>query len=577
MKFPTNYKEMISSGIEELDIILVSGEAYIDHPASGTAIIAHLLNSHGYKVGIIDQPDVKSIEDFKRLGKPRLFFGVTSGHLDSMIANYTPVKKKRRDERSGRKRPDRALIVYCNKLREAYKNVPLVIGGIEASLRRLAHYDYWSHKVRRSVLLDTRADVLVYGMGERQILEIARLLEKGERPEGVRGTLVRMKKDTPLPSSSVYLPFFGEMASSKEKFSQSFLMKDKENDPFRGKALIEKYDTGAVIQYPPALPLSTEEMDYIYGLPFSRRAHSEYNSEVKSLEPVLFSIVTHRGCFGNCSFCSLSFHQGKIIQSRSVESILKEAKSFTKDPEFKGYIYDLGGPTANMYEMNCKSFNKGKSSLQVPSIIDGKPVEFRYNPSFTCNKTCLPGPCKNLSLNYSPLKKLLKEIRGIKGIKKAFIRSGVRFDLALKDEGYLYNLVKHHISGQLKVAPEHVCFGVLKLMNKPSVEVYEEFVRKYSELNRKFSKKQYLVPYFIVAHPGTGEKEAQELKNYIRKNRIAIEQIQIFTPIPMTRSTCMYHTGKDPFTGRKVYVPESIKEKGEQKKKLFWKKGRAGR
>jgi len=568
MLFPTTYKELSYMEIKELDIILITGEAYMDHPSSGISLIAHLLRSHGYRVGIIDEPDWKSPEDFKRLGRPRLFFGVTSGSLDSMLANYTPAKKKRHDDRSSSgdyRRPDRAVIVYCNRLREIYKDIPIVIGGVEASLRRLAHYDYWSDKVRRSLILDSRAHILVYGMGERQILEIARRLDKGENLEGIRGTVIRVKQDTLLPSSFVKLPSFSEISSSGDAFCRSFKIQERENDPFRGNALLEEYDSASVLQYPPAIPLSGGEMDYLYDLPFTRTARPG----LKALEPVLFSIITHRGCFGGCSFCSLGFHQGKIIQSRSVDSILKEAEGFTKNPDFKGYIYDLGGPTANMFGMNCKK-SGGKDTLKVASIVDGSPLFFHYNRNFKCTETCLPGFCPNLSCNFSPLLELLKKIRNIKGIKKAFVKSGVRFDLALKDERYLYDLIKYHTGGQLKVAPEHVSPSVLKIMNKPSVDVYEEFSRKYSEINRRLGKKQYLIPYFIVAHPGTGEIEAKELRDYIKKNRIAIEQIQIFTPLPMTRSACMYYTGKDPVTGASVYVPLDIKEKEMQKEMLFY-------
>lgn len=566
--FPTTRKEMELAGIKQFDVILITPEAYIDHPSSGIAIIAHLLQVHGYKTGIIDQPDWKSSEDFTRLGPPSLFFGVTSGCLDSMLANYTPVKKIRRGDRRlfEYTMPDRAVIVYCNRIKEAYKNIPIVIGGIEASLRRFAHYDYWSDSIRRSIIMDSRADILVYGMGERQILEIAERLKRGENLEGIRGTTIKTKKEFPV--NSIKLPSFKEISINKDAFCKSFLIQDREQDPFSGKALIEEYEHMAIIQYPPAIPLSEEEMDYIYELPFSRRGHPKYNM-VKSLEPIMFSVITHRGCFGNCSFCALSFHQGKFIQSRSIRSIVKEIENLTRDPLFKGYIDDMGGPTANMFGMNPCKYIGGKDFIEFSSIKDGSKKTFTFNNSI-CNKNCLN--CKNLSYNHSKLTELLKKVRNIRGVKKAFVRSGVRYDLALKDEKYMNELIEHHISGQMKVAPEHISPEVLKLMNKPGVEIFEKFLKKFTEINKKLCKKQYIVPYFIVAHPGSDKKEGLSLKNYITKNHIAIEQIQIFTPTPMTRSTCMYYTGKDPSCLKEIYIPGSVKEKEEQKHMLLYRK-----
>ncbi len=570
--FPTTRTEMKSHGIKKLDIILISGEAFIDHPSSGVAIIARLLYEHGYSVGIIDQPDWSSKEDFTRLGRPELFFGVTSGCLDSMLANYTPVKKIRRGDRrlSDYTLPDRAVTVYCNRIKEAYKNIPIVIGGIEASLRRFAHYDYWSDSIRRSILMDSRADILVYGMGERQILEIAERLKKGENLEGIRGTSIKTKKE--FPQDSIKLPCFKEISTSKEAFCKSFLIQEREQEPFPGKVLVEEYEHCAIVQYPPALPMTEEEMDYIYELPFIRKAHPKYKEDIKSLEPVRFSIITHRGCFGNCSFCALSFHQGKFIQSRSPESILREIEKLTGHPEFKGYIDDLGGPTANMYSIRCCKYGHGKDFIEFPSIIDKSTKRLNFNSSIRCNMNCLGDRCKNLSCNNRVLTELLKKIRKIKGVKKAFVRSGVRYDLSMKDEAYLEELIGHHISGQMKVAPEHISPSVLELMNKPYMEIFENFYKKFTDINKKFSKKQYLIPYFIVSHPGSGKKEAMALRDYIRKNHIAIEQIQIFTPTPMTKSTCMYYTGMDPVTLKEVYIPRSIKEKEEQKNMLLYRK-----
>ena len=572
--FPTTAGEMKNLGIKQLDIIIVSGEAYIDHPSSGVSLIAHLLRSHGYTVGIIDQPDWNSCEDFKRLGKPRLFFGITSGNIDSMLANYTPVKKKRHDERCfsdpSYSKPDRAVIYFSNRVREAYKDVIIVIGGVEASLRRLAHYDYWSDSIRRSVILDSRADILVYGMGERQIIEIASRIESKENLDGIRGTVIRHQKGSPLPLDYKNLPSFKQQTTRTEAFSRAYMMQEYENSPERGKTLIEEYDFAKIIHYPPAIPLTSEEMDFIYELPFARDSHPKYKEPVKALEPVLFSVITHRGCFGGCSFCSLGFHQGKTIQSRTIPSILRECSELVKDPRFKGYIDDLGGPTANMYGMNCQRCGRGKDFLTVPSIIDKRDIKINFTRKLKCKNNCTD--CSLMVINHNPLKTLLREIRKIKEIKKAFIRSGVRYDLALKDENYLQDLLKFHTSGQLKVAPEHVSENVLKLMNKPPVKVYNKFSKKFYDINKKLGKKQYLIPYLITSHPGSGNKEAEELRDYITRNNIAIEQTQIFTPTPMTRSTCMYYTGKDPLTDKKVYVPKDIKEKEQQKKILSEKK-----
>jgi radical SAM superfamily enzyme YgiQ (UPF0313 family) len=562
---PTTKQEMESLGWKELDVIIVSGDAYIDHPMSGTALIGRLLESKGYRVGVIDQPDWNSTKDFVRLGKPKLAFCVTGGHMDSSLANYTPLKKKREVDKAyagDKGRPGRAVVVYCNMIRQAYKDTPLVIGGVEASLRRLGHYDLFDNDVRKSIILDSRADVLIYGMGERQIIEVCERLKAGKELSGIRGTVVRQKE---APKDAVMLPSFDSIKKDKLKFVESFNIQTKNSDPFTARTLAEKYDNNFAVQYPPAYPLSTEELDFVYELPYSRSQHPKYKYPLKMLEPILFSVVTHRGCFGGCNFCAINFHQGRYIQSRSKKSVVAEITRMTKHPGFKGIVYDIGGPTANMYGMNCKSFNKGEEEIHVPSIISGKDVVFRHVKGFDCSNTCLPGPCKNLDYDHTALIELMRAVRDVPGVKKAFVRSGVRYDTAVLQPEYVEELLKHHISGQLKVAPEDVNKEVLELMNKPYIKVYEKFVAEYERVNKKLGKKQYLVPYFIIAHPGSSEKEALQVREFIRKNRIPTKQMQLFTPMPMTVSTCMYYTGIEPRTGKKVHVPYTYSEKKRQK------------
>ncbi|MEM4267773.1 MAG: YgiQ family radical SAM protein [Candidatus Woesearchaeota archaeon] len=543
------------------DIVIITGDAYMDHPMSGVAVIKKLLEHKGYSVAVIDQPDWRKNHDFMKYGKPRLFFAVTSGCMDSMLANYTPMKRKRKDKASfGVGRPDRAVIVYCNKLKELFKGVPIVIAGVEASTRRLAHYDYWDNAVRKSIILDSRADILVYGMGERQILEISARLKDKKDIDGIRGTCIRNKN---APKEALILPSYEEVRKSKEKFAESFVIQYK-NRCMSGKTLAEPYNDCYILQYPPAVPLSTEEMDYIYELPYSRRIPKSYEGIVKMMEPVQFSIVSHRGCFGGCNFCSISFLQGKYIQSRSKESILREIKKLVIHPDFKGVIYDLGGASANMYGMQCK---KKERAIIYKSIIDDKEKKFWYA---NCIKDCLPGPCKNLNNSHKSITEILKKARNISGVKNVFVRSGVRYDLIpRKDDGYLKELVRYHVSGQLKVAPEHCNEKVLGLMNKGSIREFEKFRESYEKLNKLFGKKQYLVPYLIVAHPACGINEAKELANYIKKNRISVEHVQVFTPTPMTLSTCMYYCGFEPFSGKRIYVPYSYREKKIQKRLLM--------
>jgi len=523
---------MISSKGTGFDIILVSGEPYADHPLSGVGVIARVLDAKGYAVGIIERPDWKGDADFRKLGAPRLFFGITSGSIDSMLVNYTPLKRARaKDEHAPYKSgmPDRADLVYANKIKHLFPGVPIVLGGIEASLRRFAHYDYWENKVRRSLLVDSRADILVYGPGELQAIEIARRFDKGEGLDGIRGTCVVRRE---LPEIFKEIPSAEEVAASPEAFCRA------QNAFSNRRSLAQRHDTRFVLQYP--MPdYAPDDLDWIYGLPYSRKIPAHF-PEFKMAQ---FSIITHRGCVGRCSFCSLALHQGDRIVSRSEKSILDEIRSLTKHPDFKGYVDDLGGPTANMYGMDCRKVER-------------------------CEAKCLE--CPRLDRSHRRLIHLMREARQIPGVKKVFVRSGIRYDLAMESEEYLSELTEHHLSGLLKIAPEHVSPTVLRLMNK-NVPPLEEFRRLFKKINK--GRKQHLKYYFMVAHPGSGEKEAKELAREIRRlereGEKPVEGVQIFTPTPMTVSTCMYHTMLDPITGEKVYVPSTFAEKKEQKRKLL--------
>ncbi len=548
---PTTKEEMKILGWESLDIILITGDAYVDHPSFGAALIGRLLEHYGFRVGVIAQPGWRNTEDFKKLGRPELFFGITAGNLDSMLSNYSPNKIRRKTDdyspggKTGR-RPDRATIVYSNRIKELFKDVPIVIGGIEASLRRLAHYDFWQDKVRRSILLDSRADILVYGMAELQIMEIANRLKKGEPIEvlnNIRGTCIA-RKEIGFLGDYITLPSFEEVKESKAKFLEAFKIFYAENDSIRGKILVQKHSNLYVIQNPPARPLTQKELDLIYELPFTRKSLPSYekSSGIKALETVKFSITSHRGCLANCSFCSIVAHQGRIIQSRSQDSIIKEVKKLILDKDFRGTISDIGGPTANMYMARCN-------------------IQSRLG---NCkDRDCLlPNICKNLKLGDMESIELLRKVKNLSGIKHVFVSTGVRYDLCLADKElrYLKEICKHHISGQLKVAPEHVEDRVLKIMNKPSFKVYEKFVKAYNEINKSLNKKQYLVQYFISSHPGCSLKDMFKLALYIRDLGYYLEQMQDFTPTPMTVSSCMYHTGKDPFSLKEVYVSRSYEE-----------------
>jgi uncharacterized radical SAM protein YgiQ len=558
----TSKNDIKARGWNELDIILVTGDAYVDHPSYGAALIGRVLENEGFKVGIIAQPDWRNVDDFKVLGRPKLFFGVTAGNLDSMVANYTANKKIRNiDDYSpgGRShlRPDRASIIYANKSQEAYKGVPIVLGGMEASMRRLAHYDYWSDKVRRSLLLDAKCDILVYGMGEKQMLEIARRLKNGEdihSLDGIRGTVVA-RKDLNVVSDPVSIPSFEDVSKDKNKFNQAFKSIYAEADPIRGRAVVQKHADRFVIQYPPALPLDTEELDKIYSLPFVRDWHVSYNKSggVPGFDTVRNSITSHRGCAGGCSFCSLYLHQGRHVQSRSIGSILEEIKVISAQKKFKGTITDIGGPTANMYMAKCHVWKDAGACR---------------------DKRCLvPEICRHFKPGYGNSLKLWKEIKALPNVKHVFVGSGVRYDLltdSYSDE-YLHELCAHHVSGQLKVAPEHCADHVLDLMNKPRFNLYEKFADRFEKVNRKLNKKQFLVNYFIVGHPGARLEDALQLALYLAKKRINPEQVQDFIPLPMTLSGTMYYTEQDPFTGKKLYVAKYPHERMMQRALLQYK------
>ncbi len=537
----------------EPDFLLISGDAYVDHASFAPAIIGRVLESRGFRVAILPQPDWHSPEEFTSFGKPRLGVLVSPGNLDSLLSNRTAAGKPRRSDSyspggKGGLRPDRASLVYCNRVRELWKDIPLILGGIEASLRRFAHYDYWSRKVRRSILVDSRADLLVYGMGELQILEIARLLEKGVPVHSIRnvpGTCYVLKKGEKAPEGAVLLPGFEEVLQSKDAFGKAFRLAYEEQNPFSGRPLVQPSGESRVVQNSPPRPLSSEELDAIYELPYCRAWHPRYDAAggVPALEEVRFSLVSQRGCFGECSFCSLTFHQGRVIQKRSVDSLVREAELLTSLEGFKGYIHDVGGPTAN---------------FRVP------PCDKQASAGACASRRCLgPEPCPRLRADHREYLELLQRLREIPGIKKVFVRSGIRYDYLLLDKktNFLEELCAHHVSGQLKVAPEHASPRVTRLMGKPGVEVFEDFARRYAETNRRIGKEQYLVPYFMSSHPGSGLQEAVELAEFLRDTGYRPEQVQDFIPTPGTLSTCMYYTGKHPLSGEAVYVPREEREK----------------
>lgn len=560
---PISIEDMNKRGWTQCDFIFVTGDAYVDHSSFATGIISRLLERYRYKVGVIAQPDWKDIDSFKKLGEPRLGFLINSGNIDSMVNHYTSFKKKRNTDlyspggKSGL-RPDRSVTVYSNRIREAYKHVPIIIGGIEASLRRLSHYDYWSDSVKRSILMDSGADLLVYGMGEKSMIQIAEALEAGipvSEITFIDGTVYRTK-DRERPYDPIFLPSYEEVASSKRKFGESFKVQYENTDSKTGRALVEQYDTVYVVQNPPMAPLTMQELDDIYDLNYMMDCHPIYKKSggVPALKEIKFSITSVRGCFGGCSFCALNFHQGRVVQGRSHDSILKEVDKILNDKEFKGYIHDVGGPTANFRIRACKKQSK-------------------YG---VCkDRECLsPEKCKNLRVDHSDYLELLRKIRNVKGIKKVFIRSGIRYDYAIYDNNdeFIKELCKYHVSGQLRTAPEHVSESVLKLMGKPSINIYNKFVRKFYAESKKINKEQYIVPYFISSHPGSHLKDAIELAEYIRDMGYIPEQVQDFYPTPGTLSTCMYYTGFNPLTGESIYVPKEREDKRMQRALMQYSK-----
>ena len=554
---PITREEMKERGWDQVDFVYVSGDAYVDHPSFGHAIITRLLESRGYRVGIIAQPDWRKPESVQVFGEPRLGFLVSAGNMDSMVNHYSVSKKRRKTDAytpGGEmgKRPDYACVVYGNLIRQTYKKTPIILGGIEASLRRMAHYDYWSDKLKRSVLLDSGADVISYGMGEHSIVELAEALDAGIPVEDITyiaGTVVKTKSLDSIYDAEI-LPSFEDLKADKMNYARSFYTQYLNTDAFNGKRLVEPYsDHLYVVQNPPAAPLTQMEMDDVYSLPYQRTYHPSYEAKggVPAIKEIKFSLISNRGCFGGCSFCALTFHQGRIVQVRSHESLIEEAKEITKDKDFKGYIHDVGGPTANFRHPSCK-----------------KQMEHGVCKTRQC---LFPSPCKNLDADHRDYVSLLRKLRDIPKVKKVFIRSGIRFDylLADKKQEFLRELCEYHVSGQLKVAPEHVAGPVLSLMGKPEHKVYEEFTRQFYKMNEKIGKEQYLVPYLMSSHPGSTLKEAVELAEYCRDLGYMPEQVQDFYPTPSTLSTCMYYTGVDPRTMQKVYVPKSPHEKAMQR------------
>lgn len=559
---PVNKEDLKDRGWKELDFIIVSGDAYVDHPSFGVAIIGRLLENMGYKVGIIAQPDWKNTKDFKKLGKPRLGFLITSGNIDSMVNHYSVSKKRRKKDLyspGGEMglRPDRATIVYSHKIRESFKDTPIILGGIEASLRRMAHYDYWDDKIRRSILLDSKADLLIYGMAEKQMRYLAEALESGlpiSEITFLKGTVYKTK-DRDRAYEPIFLPTFDEIIKSKKKYAESFMTQYENLDSITGSPLVEEYKDYYIVQNPAEDPMEENELDYTYSLDYMRDYHPMYKEKggIPAIEEVKFSLISNRGCFGNCNFCALAFHQGRTVQSRSHKSIINEAKEIIWDKDFKGYIHDVGGPTANFRHRACDK--------QVKHGVCKK-------------KQCLyPKPCDKLKIDHKDYTELLKNLREIPEVKKVFVRSGIRYDYLIhdKDETFFKELCKHHVSGQLKVAPEHISDVVLEKMGKPKKNVYEKFVKKYESINKELNKNQYIVPYLMSSHPGSSIKESIELAEYLRDIKYTPEQVQDFYPTPSTLSTCMYYTELDPRTMKKVYVAKEPREKAIQRALIQFK------
>lgn len=549
--------DMHSLGWDAPDFVYVTGDAYVDHPSFGVAILSRMLEAQGFRVAVLSQPDWRSGKDFTRFGRPKLGFLVTSGNIDSMVAHYTAAKRTRSDDlyspggKAG-KRPDRAVIVYCKKIREAYGDVPILIGGLEASLRRFAHYDYWDDRVRPSILLDSGADLLMYGMGERSLTEIARRMREGEPVSSitdVRGTCFCVPTSRYEPRPAKECPSFELVASNQREYAVAARIQQDEQDAMRGKTVIQKHGKVILVQNPPSPPLGQEELDRIYELPYERAYHPVYEAQggVPAIKEVEFSITHNRGCFGACNFCSLAFHQGRQITCRSEESVVREARKLTQSPRFKGYIHDVGGPTANFRHPSCKK-------QKELGLCKGK-------------KCLAPTPCRQMTVDHSEYLHLLRRLRALPGVKRVFIRSGIRYDYLIedKDESFFKELITYHVSGQLKVAPEHCSANVLDKMGKPHIEQYRRFSRRFYELTKSVGKEQYLVPYLMSSHPGSTLKDAVELAVFLKKEGVRPEQVQDFYPTPGTISTAMFYTGLDPYTMKEVYVPRSPKEKAMQR------------
>ena len=561
---PVSKEDMESRGWWWYDFLIVTGDAYVDHPSFGPTVIARVLEAEGFRVAVLAQPDWHSAEAFRAMGRPRLGVMIGSGNLDSMVAHYTAAKKRRSEDfySPGKKaglRPDRAVIVYANRAREAFPDTPIIIGGLEASLRRFAHYDYWEDKVRRSALVDAGADLLVYGMGEYASIEIAKRLKKKQPVSSmtdIRGTAFMASSPSECSFDSVTVPSFEAVSTNMEDYATATRVEYEEHDPVRGKAIIQPHDRRYLIVNPPAMPLSTRELDRVAELPYTRQYHPMYEAlgGVPAIEEVKFSVIHNRGCFGGCNFCALAFHQGRMVTSRSHESVIREVTELTKLPDFKGYINDVGGPSANFRHPSCK--NQLKNGM-------------------CARKRCLaPTPCKNLDADHSDYLNLLRKLRAIPGLKKIFVRSGIRYDYMLEDKNqdFFQELVKYHISGQLKVAPEHCIDSVLNYMGKPHIGVYEKFMEQYRRLNDRYSKEQYVVPYLMSSHPGSTLQDAVALAEYLNRRGRQPEQVQDFYPTPGTISTCMYYTGIDPMTMKKVYVAKTPHEKAMQRALLQWKR-----
>ena len=555
---PVTMEDARKRGWDELDVVFVSGDAYIDHPAFGVPLLARWLESHGFRVGIISQPDWRSKEPFMVLGRPRLFFAISAGAMDSMVAHYTPARKLRRDDaytpgnRHGA-RPNRATIIYTSRLKEAYRDVPVVIGGIEASLRRFAHYDFWEDKVRRSILIDAKADLLVYGMGETPILELAERMRSGEDFKGIidiRGTARIDNNGVVIRAQGVELPSFEQVSTDRYKYVEAFRLISQEQSSFNARTVIQQHGERYLVCNPPAYPLSEQLLDAVYALPFIKAPHPRYLEQIPAYEQIRTSITTHRGCFGGCSFCAITHHQGKTIQSRSEASVLQEIKRLVEQPWFRGSVSDIGGPTANMYGLKC-----GDASAEA-----------------LCRRgSCLyPRPCRKLQMSDRRAAALLGKARKMAGIKHTAISSGVRYDLLEHQDAYLRELLGHHVGGLLKIAPEHVVERVTNVMRKPGKKSFEKFLALFRSESARLGKRQHIVPYFISGHPGCSLSDMADLAVFLKQNGLRVEQVQDFTPTPGTLSTCIYYTGIDPFSGEEIYVPRGDKEKRLQKSMLLF-------